>query len=301
MEVHRVCRNCVRRPVSVIVQATRSIAKGDTIMYQVHTFPRLLFACIALAMFSGSVLAQSECDALSNRSADLCNQYCEQLECEFLGPGASNGIVKQCAKAHDKLLARIIPDDLETVDCVDVDQDLTFNSVDNCPEVQNFDQADLDSDGVGDACDNCPNVANPDQHDSDGDGTGDLCTAQGAVQCPCFSLNIARTFIKMLQPGISNVAPANDYCVSMPGVIGSIHAGFSDFTNFSNPGAFSATVYEPSAGAFQCKVFYRPYNLIVQNFYPVTAEEKDACIDVMIEAIALEDVNNRCNIDHYNP
>ncbi|MEJ8566502.1 thrombospondin type 3 repeat-containing protein [Elongatibacter sediminis] len=253
---------------------------------------------IPLLIFSTPLLAQSECDALSNRSADLCADYCHVLECDALGSNPSNREVRQCDKTRDKLLERIIPSDLVTVDCEDVDQDLVYNSEDNCPEVANSDQSDADGDGIGDACDNCPSVGNPDQHDSDGDGKGDLCTAQGAAQCPCFSIGLARLVIRSLQPGISTQAPANDYCISMPGVIGSIHAGFSDFTSLSNPGLTSASVYQPSAGTFRCSITYRHYNVIRYMTLGATAEERDACVDVMVEAIALEDNNDRCNKDY---
>ncbi|XP_061171608.1 uncharacterized protein LOC133181081 [Saccostrea echinata] len=57
----------------------------------------------------------------------------------------------------------------------DDDNDVIYDSQDNCLYVANYDQNDTDSDGVGDRCDNCPNVANPDQSDVNGDGVGDVC------------------------------------------------------------------------------------------------------------------------------
>ncbi len=50
-----------------------------------------------------------------------------------------------------------------------LDRDINFNSLDNCPCVDNTNQADTDQDGTGDVCDQCQG----NDVDSDGDGTAD--------------------------------------------------------------------------------------------------------------------------------
>jgi len=263
---------------------------------------RIALGALALSLpllLAGAASAQNECDALSKRSADLCIDYCEDLDCDGLGAGDP-----ACTKAEDKLLERITPVDLGSVDCTDIDQDGTANSADNCAELANGDQADGDADGLGDACDNCPDVFNPDQHDYDGDGTGDLCTAPApppTAECPCFGLGLARLVVQELQPGISPSFPQNEYCVAAPGILGSVQAGFSNFTDLSNLGVTSASVYD-NGGGLRCHVFVRHVNhLKTVDFGGVTAAQRDACVAVMEEAIALDDVNDRCNKNYYTP
>jgi len=248
-----------------------------------------------LLLAAAPAAAQSECEALSKRSGDLCLDYCEDLDCEGAGYGSD-----ACVKAEAKLLERITPMDLTSVSCVDIDQDGTANSVDNCAETANAGQDDVDGDGIGDECDNCVDVFNPDQHDSDGDGTGDLCTAPAppaVAECPCFGLAMARLMVQQLQPGISATFPSSEYCISQPGIVGQIHAGFSNFTSLSNLGVVSASVYSNlQTGALQCYVFVRHVNDLKDLvFGGVTPAERDACVAVMEEAIALDDVNDRCN------
>jgi len=254
-----------------------------------------LFALSFLLLAAVPAAAQSECEALSKRTGDLCLDYCEDLDCDGAGFGSN-----ACERVEAKLLDRITPTGLTSVSCSDIDQDGTSNSADNCSETANAGQEDTDGDGIGDECDNCVDVFNPDQHDYDADGTGDLCTAPAppsSAECPCFGLAMARLMVQQLQPGISSVAPSNEYCISQPGIVGQVHAGFSNFTNFTNLGVVSASVFSNlQTGALQCYVFVRHVNDLKDLLFGgVTTAERDACVAVMEEAIALDDVNNRCN------
>lgn len=57
----------------------------------------------------------------------------------------------------------------------DMDGDLIYDLLDNCPFLSNMDQADSDEDGIGDLCDNCPGDPNPGRADIDQDRIGDNC------------------------------------------------------------------------------------------------------------------------------
>lgn len=69
---------------------------------------------------------------------------------------------------------------------VDTDGDGVYDSVDNCPDVQNADQADADGDGIGDVCDSpeCGNgVKEGDEECDDGDTrSGDGCSRACKVE-----------------------------------------------------------------------------------------------------------------------
>ena len=57
---------------------------------------------------------------------------------------------------------------------VDIDEDGTLNTEDNCIFTRNKNQKDRDQDRVGDACDNAMKVKNNSQSDVDNDGVGDI-------------------------------------------------------------------------------------------------------------------------------
>ena len=107
-----------------------------------------------LLIIAGTAMAgpavESVCgDAgLTGAPLNLCNAYCETMDCDSDTPNVSD---EECFKIAEKYIEKT--GDLPP--CRDSDDDGFYDDSDNCVDVFNDDQKDVDNNGVGDACD-CP-------------------------------------------------------------------------------------------------------------------------------------------------
>jgi len=114
------------------------LRNGTTIFGMV----RGLSALIAVALVfggAGPASAQNEsvCDVLDGAAWDLCNAYCEAMDCDSAEPQASE---QACTRVLGKIEGALGETPFPT--CEDVDDDGVPNGLDNCPDTANSDQAD---------------------------------------------------------------------------------------------------------------------------------------------------------------
>ena len=88
---------------------------------------------------------ETECDALRGASFDLCNAYCEAMDCDGDAPNASPTACSRVLEKFMKVSEGAFPP------CLDGDGDGVPDDEDNCPFVAN-DQTDSDALPAGDAC-----------------------------------------------------------------------------------------------------------------------------------------------------